>query len=188
MSSRPLPPATIATQVSAPGSAANTAASPPALELLALGAPEEVLARLADGDPLGLGARVCARARERWLLVDPDRALARALAVVASRAPLWRGRPGLERWLAECVDDALDGLASEVAGPALPGPIDGRALARFHRLPAGEREAFCRVVLDGESPEALAASLGITFSELGRRARRALDTLLPSGPPAEEIP
>ncbi len=153
-----------------------TAALESALALLGTGTPADVLARLATGDPLGFERRAAARARIRCILVDPAGATARAQAVAAFRATYYRGRPALEQWLEACVDAALDQIIGEQEPSAIAG-LDGAALVRFHQLPFATREVFCRVMLDGEDLGELARSRGSSVSELGRLARRAIDTL-----------
>ena len=51
--------------------------------LLAGGSPREILARLVDGDPLGLRAVVYERLRARAYLLEADRVFLRSLARVA---------------------------------------------------------------------------------------------------------
>ncbi|MCZ6597207.1 MAG: hypothetical protein O7B99_06200 [Planctomycetota bacterium] len=163
-----------------------------ALELLRAGTPREVLARIVPDDPLRIRRVVAVRLRARGLLLDADQVLLRALARVARAAVHYRGRPALGTWLEGRVDEALDEiLAAQAAGrPAAPaasaanGPPGAvellarrigldpeatrRALARFHALPYAERDAFFRLVVEGE-PAA---------GEKTRLARRAFDALL----------
>lgn len=186
--------------------ALRASAAAPRREPLLAGSPEEVLARLLDGDPLELGARVAARLRERALLCDAERVLVRSLALVAGEASAWSGAPGLDAWLRERIDDAIEQTIDEDLGPwndslparsspwivfASPLGLDALALreacARFNRLAAEQREAFFLVVVDARPGDELCRARGISLSELGRRARQAFDALrapLPSAPDA----
>jgi hypothetical protein len=174
---------------------------------LAGGSPREVLARIVRDDPLRLRERVAAHLRaEAWLL-DADRVHLRCLARVARAAPGYRGRPALAEWLdahvarasAELVQRDGDGgdldagdvdalRAFEVL--ARPLALDPRALARacaaFNRLPTLERRAFFALVLEGRELDLLARSSGAAATELARRARRALATVLARCPAAAE--
>jgi len=161
------------------------------------GTPNEVLARLVHGDPLGMRPLVAARLAARALLLDLERVLARALAVCAQRACAWRGAPELERWLAERIDEAIEDALAEDAGAwserdaasgggpwavfAAPLDLDPRALfegcARFNRLPFEQREAFFLLVLEGASSDDVCRARGLSLSEFARRARGALDVL-----------
>lgn len=88
---------------------------PPEAELLLRGTPAEILARIADGDPLALRARVAALLERRCLLLDPDRCLLLAIAEVARCACRWGGRPELRKWLGERVGAAVDQVLVEEA-------------------------------------------------------------------------
>lgn len=151
----------------------------------------EVLARLADGDPLGLRPRVARALLRRRLLLDASRAWLRAAALVARRGARRRPRGPLEGWIDLQVERALDGLVAEAA----PGPPTERelelalslglaperlpaALARFHALPHEVRDAYFRLVLEGDSLDELVHSRGAEALRLARQARVALTTLL----------
>jgi hypothetical protein len=171
-----------------------------------LGTPREVLARLVTDDPLGMRARLAARLRERALLVDGERVLLRAFAHVASHASTWRGRPALADWLRARLDEATDDVLAEEEDLALDGrsPSLGptstwRLLARplgldparmragcgaFNRLPLDAREAFHRVVLEGEELEHVARDLDQPLGVVARGARAGLLALVPEGTPA----
>ena len=192
-----------------PPSAPSTGARPdervrrPGHELLR-GTPQEVLARLAAGDPLGLGPRVSRALRRRRLLFDDARALLRAFATCARFAGRYRGRPGLGRWLDAQVELALDTLVEEPpAGPPSSRELDlaqrlhldperlALARARFHRLPFAARDAFYQLVLDGRPLDDLAYPGGRSAVEIARDARRALAIFLelrPVLPPREIRP
>jgi hypothetical protein len=168
--------------------------------LLTFGGPRDVLARIVDGDPLGLRPRIAARVRARCLLLDADRAHLRTLALCARFAPRYRGRPGLDEWLMGLVDRALEeGVAEEaerLEGPPPARPETGgafaqlgkplglapeevrRACARFNLLPLESREAFFDLVLERGDLDDLARRAALGATELARRARRALQALL----------
>lgn len=196
--------------VSAPTRDARTpGALEPRRALLAFGGPRDVLARIVDGDPLGLRPLLAARVRGRCLLVDADRVHLRALALCARHAPSYRGRPALEEWLTLLVDRALDevideeaqrlvrsstshevedGAFAQLARPLGLAPEEARrACARFNRLPQEQREAFHAWVLERGTLDELARRTGLGASEFARRARRALSALLgaPPGPGAQ---
>ena len=157
---------------------------------LFMGSTREVLARLVDGDPLGLRLRVVTAIRERALLVDVEQVLLQAQAACARQASEWRGHPSIDLWLAERVDEVLDRMLTD-GDPS--GPDDtfgilaaslqlnpeslGRATDRFHRLSVTDRQAFCALVLDGRSLESVRVGHRMSPSELAHRARRALHTL-----------
>jgi len=149
--------------------------------------PEELLAWLVCGDPLGLRARLVQRvAREAWL-VDIERVLLRTQSLVALHAREWR--PGeLDARLEACVGEALRELACEedAAGPGealdfccRPLGLDARALGEacrgFNRLPSEVREAFVVTVLAGEPPERSARARRLSLVEFARRARLGLE-------------
>lgn len=152
-------------------------------ELLLLGTPREVLARIVPEDALGLRARLAARLVERALLLDAERVLLRAQVLCALHCASWRGAPELDRWLEQRVEEALAAVLAEEA-PALepfarPLALDARALGRacasFNRLAVEQRQAFVALVLEAREPERLAARQGVSLSELARRARLALE-------------
>jgi hypothetical protein len=172
--------------------------------LVLLGSPREVLARIVPGDPLGLRARVSRALRARALLLEGERVLLHALALVAHRAAAWRGRPELGAWLDERVQEAiasaLEGMGDEESGPSSPdshalfaGPLGldpgelRSGCARFNRLPFERREPFYRIALEGLDPGELCRRRGLSPAELGplaRSAREAIDLWLVPGPVA----
>jgi DNA-directed RNA polymerase specialized sigma24 family protein len=169
-----------------------------ARDLLA-GGPREVLARLVDGDPLGLRAVVRERLRARAYLLDADRVFLRSLARIARYAPRYRGAPPLEAWLVGIVDEALLDLLEEEreAGPppasdairelARPLGLDPAAMRaacrRFHELPEPERRTFLALFVEGRDLDLLARSAGETATAVARRARHALLTVILRGAP-----
>jgi DNA-directed RNA polymerase specialized sigma24 family protein len=169
-------------------------------QLLSGASPREVLARIMNGDPLEVRARVSARLRERALLFDVDRVLLRSFARTARFAVRYRGDPPLDAWLASMVDEALaDLLREDAEAERENAPLDERqhsvycALARplgldptrmrgvcstFNALPDEERRAFHAFVIEGASLDDLARARSLSASEVARAARRALDALL----------
>lgn len=163
--------------------------------LLAFGGPREVLARIVEGDPLGLRPLIAAQVRARCVFVDADRVQLLALALCARDAPAYRGRPALDEWLLAQVERALDELVQEESErldlPPARGVEEGafaqlarplglepaelrRSCARFNRLPQESREAFNAWVLERGSLDALAQRSRAGAAELARRALVAL--------------
>ncbi|MCA8978542.1 MAG: hypothetical protein H6831_09840 [Planctomycetes bacterium] len=157
--------------------------------LLCGGTPREVLARIVDGDPLGLRPRIAAALRRGAWLMDADRVLLRALALCARRGASYRGRPAIDEWLEARVQEAIEDLLEEehaarapasaafadLARPLALSPERLRAAcARFHARPREEREAYVRLVLDRRPLE----ESGTDPLETARRARRATLALL----------
>jgi len=160
----------------------------------------EVLARLVDTDPLGLRAVVAEGLKQGSYLLDADRLHLRSLARCARAAPQYRGRPPLDAWLAQVVDDALlDILREDAEGERADVPPTTeqlaayRELARplgldpermrsvcviFNGLPADERSSFFALLIEGCSLDELAHDTGRSATELARAARRAFEALL----------
>ena len=160
-----------------------------AFELFGSGNAADVLARIVPGDPLGLRVAVAGRMRERALLLDVDRATVRALALVAARGVRYRGRPRLDLWLAGRIEEVIDGLLAEESDGQQETAAEVRALsarlglspavvirgrARFHALDFDVRDAFVRLVLEAHSIDETAVTLGLSVTELARRARHGL--------------
>lgn len=177
---------------------------------LAGGSPREVLARIVQGDPLGVRARVARKLRAEARLLDADRVHLRALARCARAAPSYRGRPELDAWLDARVAEALRELLEEDDERDLdeadgeipdaseegawielsrPLELDAGALARacraFNRRPDEERRAFFLIVLEGRSLDELARGEPGAGTVLARRARSALEEVLRHVPAAE---
>jgi len=159
--------------------------------------PKEILSRIVAGDPLRLRARAGQRLEAQALLLDADRVFLRSLALCSRAAVRWRGQPGIEEWLGERIDEALQQLLEESGEPPAPqgafeslaAPLGldpralGRACARFHRLPFADRRAFFDFVLHARSLDELARANGESATEYARRARRGFDALLAEGTP-----
>ena len=180
----------------------------PAWRSLFAGTPREVLARLVQGDPLGVRDVVAKRLRASSLLLDADRVQLRAIAQLARSAARYRGRPAIAEWvdghvlriLAEVVreDHESAGSASRTepqgadAFSALAGPLGldprsmRRACAAFNVLPLADRGAFLDLVLANRSLDDLAREQGESATTIARRARRALDLILESASTAVE--
>lgn len=169
-----------------------------ACQLLAIGTPAEVLARIVPEDSLGLRPRLGAHLARHALFLDAERLLLRCQALCALHAPAWRGEPHLEAWLEERVVEAVAGFLTEEGEPgkrdlggtfesfAAPLALDPGALAqacaRFNRLPIECREAFVALVLErdgvvegADGADRLARARGISLSELARRARNGVE-------------
>jgi hypothetical protein len=160
------------------------------------GSPREILARLIDGDPLGLRARCEQRVHLQSLVLDVHRLQLRTVAHVARHAGVYCGAPPLDVWIAERIRKALSELLDEDDArridPGIPEvPCDPRlfviaralgiepeALARgqaaFNRSPYAVRSAFCALVVRGESPAAWATANGSSIDGAKTSLRRAL--------------
>jgi len=195
----PPQPSSSATSLASSPATPSPASRAASIEPFGLAAPDPAqwIERLVDGDPLELRAAIDRRLRERALLVDAGRVHLRALALLARSGAERAPRPEPRAWIDACVERAIeDALAEclEVAtgarapeSPSLsalgrPLGIDLRRacalLACFAGRPLAERHAFVGLVLEGSSLDELARASGGSASEIGRRARRALDALL----------
>ncbi len=166
--------------------------------LLAGRSPRAVLSRIVPGDPLGVFGLVSNRLRERALLLDADLVRLRTFARIARSAPHYRGRPDLTAWLDARIDDAVKDLLREGARStephaelepsgawttlARPLELEPRAALvaclNFDELPYEERRAFFELVLHRRDLDEWATEEDESPTELARRARRALNTLL----------
>jgi hypothetical protein len=70
----------------------------------------EILARMLESDPLRLRERSAVRLRERWFVIEPDRAFARAAAVCAKGAAAEPAPADLQAWALGKIDVAIDQL------------------------------------------------------------------------------
>ena len=174
-------------------------------ERLAPRTPEGILARIVDGDPLGLRRLVGEVIRDQRRIADADRVHLRAVACIAHRATSGDG-PESPRWIEERVLEALDGVvdseraradAMEAPGArealtvlAEPLGLDPkelrRACAALNAQPAAERDAFFTLVIEGEDLESAASARGTTAREMGLLARRALTAVFRLGKASEE--
>ena len=205
--SSPALPRSLPVPASAP--ADPRAETAPAWRGLLAGTPREVLARLVQGDPLGVRGVVARRLRSGSVLLDADRVHLRVVAQLARSAGKYRGRPAVEDWvdghvlriLSELVredhESAGAGASTEPDAPArapdaftaLAGPLglDPRSMraacAVFNVLPLADRAAFIELVLANRPLDDLARELGESATPIARRARRALDAVLGSARP-----
>jgi len=164
--------------------------------LLSGGPPRKLLARLVQGDPLGVRRLVGRELRANAVLLDADRVVLRALARCARHAARYQGRPKIEAWLRGQVSRAVRELLREEdralretptgeheqdahTDLARPLGLDPRATRAacdaFNRRPVLERQAFFRLLIEHASLEEVAAETNSTVNQVARRARRALD-------------
>jgi len=132
----------------------------------------EIHARLsADGDPLRLCERTARRLRSAWILLEPDRVLARALTLCAYGAATEPAPANLETWAAGKIDEAIGQLIrrdaeAEEREPGLleederhfpllteslmrePGRVRHYSV-RFNALPPLTRRAFFELLIEG---------------------------------------
>jgi len=134
------------------------------------GEPREIHARMLDSDPLRLRERCAVRLRQLWLLIEPDRAFARAAASVALAAQLDDPPADLESWVQARIDQALQQILeadrlAELAGDPLDAeqrnfplltssllvdPDKVRAIGfAFHALDDLSRRAFFELMIEG---------------------------------------
>lgn len=175
-------------------------ASAQRLRMLLSGTRREVLARLVCGDPLQLGRRLALAMARVGVLVEVERAQLRAAARLAFEASHGLPPSGLEAWVQRQVDAAVLEGSEAPAGTGTPsdadvapreGPLEEfarslglpegagpRLLDALNRCPEPERRAFLALAVQGGDLDALAHAQQTNASEIGRRARRALETLL----------
>jgi len=157
-----------------PADRAPEAPQYPGCELLRASRPRDVLARLTDGDPLGLRERCRERLRLRAVLVSENRLFLRSVARVAYASMTYRGTPALATWLRERIDQALRELLTEdyeadrVEEPqaddedeeryafltdvlGVDTVVARRASVVFNSLPDPVRQAFWALVIEGKS-------------------------------------
>lgn len=174
-----------------------------ALELLR-GEPDEVLARIRDGDPLRIGGICVAYVERHALLLQFDRLYSRAQLRVAVAAARYEGAPPPADWLAPRVHEAAYELLAEdrdgEAGQELDSsgwslrynilaaqlgiePGETRRIAIvFNHLDEEVRRAFFRVVLRGQPVAEYAVAAGIAVMEAQRLVDRGRDAMgLPEG-------
>lgn len=180
----------------------------PAWRTILAGTPREVLARLVQGDPLGVRVVVAKRLRSGSVLLDADRVHLRVIARIARSAGRYHGRPAVDDWVdghvlqiigeviredhesaragASTQEDSSDAF-SALAGPLGLDPESMRkACAVFNVLPLADRAAFIDLVLRNRSLDDLARELGESATQIARCARRALDAILGSVRPLGE--
>jgi DNA-directed RNA polymerase specialized sigma24 family protein len=160
--------------------------------------PREVLFRIAEGDPLEIGARADALLEEEGLMLAPERVHLRALAQVAYVACA-RGAPReLGPWLRQRIAESVDTLLAEDreaerVGDPLPASVphflamtaafgvehglSRRASVAFHSLPASQRRLVRALVQEGRSLADLAQAQGRPLGEVRSELRLAVESL-----------
>jgi len=153
--------------------------------LLSGSSPREVLARLVNGDPLGVRELVARRLREHGYLLDADRVFLRAIARCARFSARYRGQPALEEWLVERVDEALGDLLNEDLEAvrrraAMSGTPDssGPSGPEGGGVAGGAHEDFARPL--GLDPARMRLAC-VAFNHLDLPARRAFFDLVIEG-------
>lgn len=164
--------------------------------------PRDVLPRIVEGDPLKLIERCAAHLTTEALLLDLERLHARSLALIARRSSEAR-EEGVSEWLAAQVREAADQLVveelyeerlgfppSRAADPRSeflvsvlgiePAMTRGVSVS-FHRMNRGERRAFWKTVVSGESISGIADDLGETRDHVIEGLRRVIRSLSLSG-------
>jgi hypothetical protein len=160
--------------------------------------PREVMRRIAEGDPLELGARVDAVLEEEGFLLAPERVRLRSLAQVAYSACALGPPRELGPWLRARIGESIEGLLAEdreaersgeplagsskhfVAMTAAFGVEDGlsrRASVAFHSLPVQQRRLVHGIVHGGSSLAEIATALGRPLGELRSELRATVESL-----------
>lgn len=136
-----------------------------------------ILAHLSQGDPLRLAERSARRLRERFVLLDPDRVLRRALAVCAEAAAHEEIEEDLEAWTLFHLDLAIDQLvhADREAEQARPGELDD------------EEQDFPLLTQSLSLDPACVRPASVAFNELEELPRRAFFELLIEGRPVGDV-
>ena len=138
----------------------------PGSEFLRQRTPKQVLARIVEGDPLGVRGRCMERLRSRALLLSLDRLVLRSMARAARAAMAYRGHPQLASWLNARIDAAIRDLISE--------DRENERAGLLHNEP-GEPEdphyAFVSEAL-GVDP-ALARRVCVVYNDLSELQRQA---------------
>ena len=135
--------------------------------------PSQILARITDGDPLGVGPRVMQFLRKRAVLMDSARLCLRTMAHIAHDAPFYEGDPPITEWIGEVIERSVRDLMQEDAydeatKSPLRQPTDERydflvnllgippgkarrACVTFNALPSRDRRTFWAVCVEGKS-------------------------------------
>lgn len=158
------------------------------------GSPEEVLARFGESDPLDLPTRCRRRIVELSLLLQPDRLLHRACARIAHAAPN-RGNEEVESFVSYWIDHSIEELLREDwegdryglrCGPgwreryaqiARTLGVDASTAremsVRLNNQEQSIRQAFHRVVLQGQHLEDYMAAEGLTKEQVSGDLKEA---------------
>lgn len=164
--------------------------------------PREVLPRLVEGDPLELIERCASYLTSEALLLDLERLHARSLALIARRSSETIEEE-VSEWITARISEAAEQLVGEeryeerLGFPPLRA-IDPRseflvgalgiepAMTRgvsvsFHGMARGDRRAFWRAVVSGESLSGIADDSGETRDQVIEGLRRVIRSLSLSG-------
>lgn len=160
--------------------------------------PREIMRRLADGDPLGLGPKIHIALDEGGCLVDPTRLHLRLLARIAYQASIRPPPHDLAPWLrarlAESISELLaedceaergaaqdEGFTARYTSLCRPLGLDpacGRRFSvAFHALPFVQRRIIRAAMYDGMSCSGIARALGRTESDVESSLRTALGSM-----------
>ena len=168
---------------------------------------EAKLGSITGGDPLALYPLAAARARERCLVLDPDRVFDESIFNVVALSVVLEERDDFDAWLLERVDEALENLVRRDSEALRRGVLDtarvresseyltgclglpaGEGLAaatRFNRLPFRTRRTFFALLVEQRPLEdCLRAGLG-PREDLRERAIGAVEAIL--GPRPESV-
>lgn len=137
---------------------------------------DDILSRLANGDPLKLYSRVAHRIRDRHFVLDPDRVFERALSVVAVGVDL-DGSDCLEDgWLEARIDQAIRHV------------LDRDIEAEQAGIPAESPETHHAVFVQAFfRPPHLARLSSVRLNALSDRIRKGFYHLILEGRPLEEV-
>ncbi len=165
----------------------------------------ELLARLADGDPLDMRRRGIRFARQRSIAIHADRLWMRALAIAAYKGMLYTGIPTLEDWcdgivrrgardllqddlLLEFEREPLDAesevgfrFAVELFG--VEPPLSRLCALRFNLLEPKTRSVLWAIVLEGRSLGDLDPLEFGSAQEVRTRYRAGLEAIKTLKPP-----
>lgn len=133
----------------------------------------EVLAHLSEGDPLHLRERASQRLRELWILIDPDRATHRALALCAQAAVLEDPVEDLKAWAERKLDRAILDLVR----------LDREAESEHPEILSEEERDFPLLTQSLMLEPGLVRTVSVAFNALEPLPRRAFFELLIEGRP-----
>lgn len=158
--------------------------------LLQGGVPREILARITEGDPLGLQPLSEGRLHAHAYLIHPDR-LAFKFAVRAafvSALERYAGDPPLAQWLDQRLEETIEAILQEDTDDELCGngmredqelfysmiaenaevslTMARRIHIVFNNLDFEQRLPFYRIVVEGVHPQDYAESTGSTFDDV----------------------
>lgn len=137
---------------------------------------DEVLSRIANGDPLKLYGLCAQRIRDTHFVLDPDRVFERALAQVAIGVQVEPALCTRPEWLVERVDRAIRRV------------LDHDAEEERDGLPAEDPEQQHRLFVEAFYIEpGLARLSSVRFNGLGERIRKGFYHLIIEGRPLEEV-